>query len=384
MSLIFHYNKDLPKVTPLKAQYLENQVQVLKNIHQPVQKSQEWYEMRNTMVSASDFGTVLGVNPYSGRNEVLKKKCGDSTFMTNAAMQWGNKYENVAVLIYERRNNVNVLEFGCIRHPFISFLGASPDGITLEGTMLEIKCPTSRKISGIPPEYYWCQVQGQLEVCELDRCDFLECSFKEYEEDEYNNDVNAHEKGVIAELYDRSTKTFSYIYSPVCIIGRDLDLWKKNIRKSNEVKFSSFSYWYLVEVSCVPIYRNQEWFNVAKNELELFWNDVLKYRELGYSALLENIQDQKDEKKEIKLEKKLNKEPKPKKISAKESSKKQKTINDFIILDNVSDSPSSEDDFQFNSSTSMFIEDDNDQIDVIPIKAPPKVQAKKSLSMFID
>jgi putative phage-type endonuclease len=388
MSLIFHYNKDLPKVTPLKAQYLENQVQVLKNIHQPVQKSQEWYEMRNTMVSASDFGTVLGVNPYSGRNEVLKKKCGDSTFMTNAAMQWGNKYENVAVLVYERRNNVSVLEFGCIRHPFISFLGASPDGITLEGTMLEIKCPTSRKITGIPPEYYWCQVQGQLEVCELDRCDFLECSFKEYEANEYNNDVNSHEKGVIAELYDRSTKTFSYIYSPICIVGRELDLWKKNIRKTNEVNFSSFSYWYLVEVSCVPIYRNQEWFNVAKNELELFWNDVLKYRQLGYSALLENIQDQKDEKKEIKLEKKLNKEPKPKKISAKESSKKQKTINDFIVLNNVSDSPSSEDDFtddlQFNSSTSMFIDDEDEHINVIPVKASPKVQPKKSLSMFID
>ena len=40
-------------------------------------------------------------------------------------MQWGNKYEAVAVLIYEHRNTVQILEFGCIRHPFIPFLGAS-------------------------------------------------------------------------------------------------------------------------------------------------------------------------------------------------------------------------------------------------------------------
>jgi hypothetical protein len=104
-------------------------------------------------------------------------------------MLWGNKYESVAVLIYEYRNNVKVLEFGCLKHPFINFLGASPDGITEDGIMLEIKCPSTREITGIPPPYYWCQVQGQLEVCELDRCDFLECKIKEYDgEEEYLND----------------------------------------------------------------------------------------------------------------------------------------------------------------------------------------------------
>lgn len=128
--------------------------------------------MRSNMLTASDWGTVLGENHYSNSNEVLKKKCGDDNFVTNAAMMWGNKYEEVAVLIYKHRNNVEVLDFGCLRHPSIPFLGASPDGITPYGIMLEIKCPTSRKITGIPPRYYWCQVQGQLEVCELDRCDF--------------------------------------------------------------------------------------------------------------------------------------------------------------------------------------------------------------------
>ena len=310
MSLTFNYHKNLPIGTPLKQKYLQEQVQVLKNIFQPEQKSKEWYEMRNNMLTASDWGTVLGENHYSNSNEVLKKKCGDDNFITNAAMQWGNKYESVAVLIYEYRNDAKILEFGCLQHPFISFLGASPDGITPDGIMLEIKCPTSRKITGVPPSYYWCQVQGQLEVCELDRCDFLECSIKEYnDEKEYLEDnykqnyfLNKYgnEKGIVAEFYRKSTKILFYDYSPVCLIDNELQYWKKNIidkYKSDDIIFSSFSYWYLEEVSCIPIYRNQEWFNKVKIELELFWNKVLKYRELGLDKLLSDIAEQKEEKK---------------------------------------------------------------------------------------
>lgn len=339
MSLIFNYSKDLPKVTLLKEEYLRNQVIKLKNIFQPEQKSKEWYEMRNKMLTASDWGTVLGENHYSNSNEVLKKKCGDDKFITNAAMQWGNKYESVAVLIYEHRNNVNVLEFGCLQHPFIPFLGASPDGITPDGIMLEIKCPTSRKITGIPPSYYWCQVQGQLEVCELDRCDFLECSIKEYDaengEEEYFNDhfngnnfLNkfGNEKGVVAEFYRKSTKTFVYYYSKIGLMGEELENWKKEIVDQNitsDIIFWSFSYWYLEEVSCVPIYRNQEWFYNAKPKLEEFWNKVIKYRDLGLSKLLEDIQKEKDDKKDIK-----------KKLKDDNMNKKQKKIKEFIIIEN--------------------------------------------------
>lgn len=365
MSLVFNYHKDLPKVTALKALYLKDQVVAIKNIFQPEQKSKEWYEMRSNMLTASDWGTVLGENHYSNSNEVLKKKCGDDNFITNAAMQWGNKYEAVAVLIYEHRNNVRVLEFGCLRHPSISFLGASPDGITEEGIMLEIKCPSSRKITGTPPSYYWCQVQGQLEVCELDRCDFLECSLKEYEnESEYMNDhfennfnLNkfGHEKGVVAEFYKKSSKSFFYDYSPVSLLGEDLKVWKDMIVKkheTDEIIFASFAYWYLEEVSCVPIYRNQEWFNTAKVQLEIFWNKVLKYRVLGLDKLKEDIQQEKEDKKNIKLQiKEENLSKKPKKAAVK--SKGQKNIKEFILLDEKNDSDD-DDDFVFNTQTSMF------------------------------
>ena len=386
MSLVFNYDKDLPKVTPLKLEYLKNQVITLKNIFQPEQKSKEWYEMRQTMLTASDWGTVLGENHYSNSNTVLMKKCGDDTFITNAAMQWGNKYEDVAILVYEHRNNKKIIDFGCIRHPFIPFLGASPDGITPDGIMLEIKCPTSRVIDGIPPRYYWCQVQGQLEVCELDRCDFLECNFKEYlTEDEYISDNSlssdsipdyklnkfGNEKGVIAEFYRKKDKNFLYKYSPVSLLDKELEIWKNNIIKqyiTDDIIFSCFSYWYLEIVSCVPIYRNQEWFNTAKVELEIFWNKVIKYRELGLDKLKEDIQNDRLEKKlkkeEIKKEKKVPVK-KPKKVKDEiilnyidSVSNKKNIVIDNITVNTLSSSD--EDSDNFISQTSMFANSDDD------------------------
>jgi putative phage-type endonuclease len=343
MDLKFYYDKDLPKPTKLKQEYLRSQFNYLQTLPQNEQKSEGWYAMRLTMISASDWGTILGENHYSTPNQVLLKKCGEDSFMTNAAMQWGNKYEDVAISVYEYRNSVKIIDFGCIRHPSISFLGASPDGITTDGVMLEIKCPTSRQITGIPPRYYWCQVQGQLEVCELDRCDFLECKFKEYEggEEEYINDNYnedhrfcsiGHEKGVVVEFYNNESKSFFYKYSPVCIIGDDLDQWKAMIVQKHiteNIILSTFDYWYLEEISCIPIYRNQEWFNEAKIKLEEFWLKILKYRKLGLNKLKEDLQEEKDNKKE---EKKFKKEEK---VKIKEDNKKQRKMKDYITFDDL-------------------------------------------------
>lgn len=365
-NLKFHLDKDLPKPTKLKQNYLNDQVKYLAKIPQHEQKSAEWYAMRLTMLSASDWGTILGVNHYAKPDSVLLKKCGEESFFPRAAMSamaWGNKYEDVAISIYEHRNNKKILEFGCIRHPFIDFLGASPDGISEDGVMLEIKCPVSRKITGIPPEYYWCQVQGQLEVCELDRCDFLECKLKEYDdEEEYlqdnfegNYELNefGHEKGLVAEFYIAQQEKYIYFYAPVNIIGDKLETWKKEIQEAHEVItddskdniiLSSFDYWYLEEVSCVPIFRNQEWFNEAKLKLGDFWEEVLYYREMGLDFLKDELNSQKEEKRRIREEKRDQKKKEA-------DSKKQKKIKDFINLNDDSDENKSQDNKTDNKTT---------------------------------
>jgi len=378
--LVFNYDEDLPLIGLLKRKYLQDKVIELSKIPQPVQKSAEWYTMRETMLTASDWGAILGDSPYDDGTEVLLSKCGkEKKFPKSAmdAMDWGNKYEDVAVSVYKYRNNVDIWDFGCIQHPFISFLGASPDGITPDGVMLEIKCPSRRIIDGITPAYYWCQVQGQLEVCDLDRCDFLECNFKEYlSESEYLNDNFegdnfrnnfGHEKGVIAEFYkkDDVTKKHFYQYSPVNLIGDELEKWKNDIvNKSctdSNIIFDYFSYWYLENVSCVPIYRNHIWFQESKPILEDFWNLVLKYRSLGLDKLNEDVTLKKAIKKIERDEKRDAKK--------KESEKRRmKTIRDFISLDddpisqvdniNTEDDLNETDDFSVasiaNSGKSLF------------------------------
>lgn len=380
MSLEFYYHKNLPKYNELKQEYLRKQVIKLKNTFQPVQKSKEWYEMRNGLLTASDWGKIL-----DGKNDVLLKKCGDDTFIGGDAIDWGNKYEPVANMIYEHRNNVEVLEFGCLKHPFIDYLGASPDGITPDGIMVEIKCPYTRKITGIPKPEYWCQVQGQLEVCDLDRCDFIECCLKEYEgeidyiDDNYHNNYRlnsyGNEKGAIAEFYRKSDKTFFNKYSYIGIIGESLEEWKKQIVKentNNDIMFYRFCYWKLIEVSCIPIYRNHEWFHKSKPILEKFWKKVLKYRELGLSKLREDISNGKvsyeDDNlmvnntnlvsSEIKIVEKKTKLTKTIKPKIDQTNKKQKNMKDFIVLEEsiiLND---------YRIETSSSSDDDNDNIEI--------------------
>ena len=343
-NLIFHLHNNLPKFTPSRQEYLRAKVKELMAIPQPVQKSEEWYAFRDTMITASDWGTILGENHFGNKDQVLLKKCGENNYITNNAIKWGNKYEQVATMVYEFRNNVVVHEFGCIKHPTVGFLGASPDGITTDGVMLEIKCPSSREITGVPPSYYWCQVQGQLEVCELDRCDFLECKFVEYSggEEEYLNDSFegnsfynkfGYEKGIIAEIFDKGKSDFIYIYGKIGLMGSDLEEWKAKIiseystDRQSQYIFASFSYWYLERVSCVPIYRNQEWFQKAKVELEVFWNEVLYYREQGLEKLKADINEKKQLKNQMKAQKDIENGKRPRKSTA------PKSKNDTIFID---------------------------------------------------
>ena len=70
-----------------------------------------------------------------------------------------------------------VIEFGLLSHSDLDWLGASPDGITPDGIMLEIKNPN--KMYKIPSLTYYTQTQIQMESADLDVCDFLVFEVKE-------------------------------------------------------------------------------------------------------------------------------------------------------------------------------------------------------------
>ena len=153
------------------------QLQKLLEIPKIVQKSEEWYRARENMISASDFAQALGKGKFGNQNQLIQKKCDpvdESAFsLTNPFFKWGNMFESVACDIYSSVNKANSHEFGLLKHPVHKFFGASPDGISDDGVMLEIKCPLKRKIGGDVPTQYYYQIQGQLDVCGLEECDYL-------------------------------------------------------------------------------------------------------------------------------------------------------------------------------------------------------------------
>jgi putative phage-type endonuclease len=261
------------------------QVRFLKMVHQPEQRTHEWYETRKGMITASDIAAVVGECPYGTDRKVLMKKAGLSkdVFTGNFSTEWGVKYEPIACQIYEIRTKSHINAFGLLPHYSnfqhqdefinpITFLGASPDGIRDDGIMLEIKCPTSREITGIPPRYYWVQMQVQMECCNLDMCHFLECKFTEYalEEDFLNHlHNNDKEKGVIA--LDEAVHNYMYLF-PLPKKVSDIKKW------CDEHRNCKLSYFEIEKYSCVEVKRDSEWFHSVFPKIRNFWREVLDAR----------------------------------------------------------------------------------------------------------
>ena len=266
---------------------IEKKREIVKNLQKiklPEQRSSEWYKMRENMITASDFGSILGHSKYNSVKSVLKQKCGlGPKFTGNEYTRWGTKYEEVATEIYRIKYNTSVIEFGCLGHPKYSFLGASPDGITPDGIMLEIKVPKTRKFekNNIPLHYYD-QMQGQLEVCGLFECDFLQCEIEEYSSRKvYLEDNDIEYKGSIIEYIDENND-LKFIYSKVNMNEKELDKWingNKIKLNSRDLLCKNICYWKLIRYTIDRVKRQDDWMEKSLPIFESFWNDVLYYRD---------------------------------------------------------------------------------------------------------
>lgn len=185
------------------------------------QRTPDWYAARGTMITASDFGQALGISKFGTRRDFLEKKCGHAPpkpfDATIPPLRWGVMFEPVACALYSSLNvNVRVHEFGLLRHPSIDFLGASPDGVTEDGVMLEIKCPWRRRIDGTVPQQYYLQIQGQLAVTGLEECDYFEVEFDQLrsETDIMNEFADAHPSRGRGDVEARSAFRGAFIERP--------------------------------------------------------------------------------------------------------------------------------------------------------------------------
>ena len=263
----------------------------------PEQRSPEWYKFRTNNLTASVLEKIFN-STESSLNQVIidKLNINKTSYKPGKACVHGIKYEEVACMIYESRFKTKIKEFGCIPHQHIPQFAASPDGICddtnkkLMGRMIEIKCPYSRIIDGKPKSVYWVQMQGQMEVADLDYCDFLECTITEYEnEDEYYKDggniktLNNLEKGLLINAFDYINDKDKYFYCPLNYNKDDKVKWHDNeinniLNSNDKLNYKRTIWWKLEKISCITIQRDKEWFEKNKYKIGDFWEKVNYYK----------------------------------------------------------------------------------------------------------
>jgi YqaJ-like viral recombinase domain len=317
---------------------LRAQIAALRQHVLPDQRTEEWYRARYNMLTASNIYKALGSDAQY--NSLVCEKCkplllgsDQPTYVnTNLSTHWGTKYEPLSVEIYQLMqlheearslpqqsgclHNFVVqasgqqpgckvdTTFGCIPHREYGFLGASPDGIVVEGSrlghMLEIKNSVSRELTGIPTLAYWVQCQVQMEVCELPYCDLFETSFKEFpNEDAFYDESNVEYdyKGVILFFVDRNVQGVPiYEYMPVIrsdttdtdtpedTIRHRVQSWIQTTKEAAKTKgrvLVEIQYWYLEEAVLTVIPRNQEWFQAVLPTFTKLWETVERERGSG-------------------------------------------------------------------------------------------------------
>lgn len=139
------------------------------------QRSEEWFALRGNMLTASDLAAALGCNFFKHPETLILEKCGlTKKFEGNEHTARGIRLEPHVRDLYEKQYQKKVYEFGLLVHKEHKWLGGSPDGITEDGILIEIKCP--KKISTSVPVYYMPQIQLLLEIIELEECDFIQYS----------------------------------------------------------------------------------------------------------------------------------------------------------------------------------------------------------------
>lgn len=272
-----------------------NQLNVLKTIPKLIQRTHEWHKTRETLITASDIGQAINKGKFGSQKDFLIKKIDtvhgcvpdSQKFISNQAVIWGTMFEEAALKIYSKRNGCVIYDFGLLRHPYKPYLGASPDGITDIGIMLEIKCPFRREITGEIPEQYYLQIQGQLEVADLEECDYIECKFEEYtNEDDFKRDVytldgkynciltaDRMDRGIIIDVNN------SYQYTGIGWNTQQMLKWKNQI--ISDIPFGKeyrIHFWRLSKYHVKRVYRDRELWNDVESNLRYIWNRVEFYK----------------------------------------------------------------------------------------------------------
>jgi len=147
-------------------------------VHDVIQGSQEWLDIRVGVITASEFNKVLTpkTKKLSEQAKSIERKIAaqrlieedEVEFFGNAWTDRGNEYEDEAVSLYEILKECEAQKVGFITNDDLT-IGCSPDRLIGEDGGLEIKCPSAHNhinflLDKNVEEEYRCQVQGCLMV----------------------------------------------------------------------------------------------------------------------------------------------------------------------------------------------------------------------------
>jgi hypothetical protein len=167
-----------------------------------------WDLHRRCFLTASNFGTVLGMNKYKTVDQFIEEMIAQQTEAEpqlskkqiadekrkNRNMQWGKDHEFDGVAEYAIRSGLRVAEENEVFHEGISDLppdpktiyfpglvidtnnklACSPDGLVGAEGCIEVKCPVSGQFYTTIPPQYLAQCMGIMGITRRKWCDFIE------------------------------------------------------------------------------------------------------------------------------------------------------------------------------------------------------------------
>lgn len=178
------------------------------------QRTTTWRRVRRTKITASQFCCVLAHSDirktwlhrfrsrYRNRETLTSDKLREeqpesnngkhnpeNTFK-NMVLNHGVVNEAVAIkraiellnipILHEIDENgkIDAVDFGLLEHPRYSCIAGSPDGVCIDGSLVEVKCPWSEKKqtsmkAGYVPDQYFMQMQILMDIMDLPRAYFI-------------------------------------------------------------------------------------------------------------------------------------------------------------------------------------------------------------------
>lgn len=156
------------------------------NIDAAEQGTKEWLESRQTIIGGSEIATLASLNPFSSIEQLIAQKVNLVSFKGNTATRWGNLFENISELLFDKLfisntqqiNKENkIYSTGSIPHKTIPNHRYSPDGLccirfhhnndmVYKIALLEFKSPFGTVPTNKVPKHYLPQIKAGL--CTID------------------------------------------------------------------------------------------------------------------------------------------------------------------------------------------------------------------------